>query len=178
MSTEDFGGGWVLLRVGGSGMAAILVVLGGMLWLLRPDLEDARPPRDTTLYPGQPVGVSAAPGAVTLPQPPSPELGRPSEEPGSSAAGSEAKGAGESAAEQKPDDASNQQEQPASGAQQAQPRREAPAGPENPPPSSRPSRTRFGIITTPPLPTPPPEHVPKPKDSPEQKEQTENKPQP
>lgn len=173
MSTEDFGGGWVLLRVGGSGMAAILVILGGLLWLLRPDLEDARPPRDTTLYPGQPVGVSASPGGVVLPQPPSPDPARPSEEPGSSAAGSEAKGAGESAAEKKPDDAPGKQGQPSADSQPSQSRSGEPG---NPSPSSRPPRPRFGVISTPPLPTPPPEHVPKPKDAPEQKEPKDDKP--
>ncbi len=159
MSTEDFGGGWALLRVGGTGMAAILLVLGGMLWLLRPDLEDARPPRDTTLYPGQPVGVNASPGGVTLPQPPSPEPAKPSEELGSSAPGGDAKVAGESASEKKSDEAPGQQTQPQAG---------EPTGPANPTPSSsRPPRPRFGIVSTPPLPPPPPEHVPKPKDPPE-----------
>ncbi|MCS6977306.1 MAG: hypothetical protein NZM31_09920 [Gemmatales bacterium] len=160
MTQEEFGGGWSLLRVGGSGMAAILVVLGILLLLLRPDLEDVRPPRDTTLYPGQPVGITAAPGRLTLPQPPTTDPSKPSEDVGSTSQSGDSKAADE----KKPDDAPGNPAQPPSASEESKAGSSERGSPS--PEASQPRRPRFSIIGAPPLPPPPPGQVPKTEDKP------------
>jgi hypothetical protein len=159
MLREELPAFWTVARVGGIGLGTLWLVLGAALWLLRPDLEDARPPRDTAPRPGAPVGVGiSSRGVVTLPSPPAtqPTPADPSSSGPEAPGGNDANRteAGEASPEKQPPTA------PASSPESSPPSAEPGAKPpaEQPPPA--PPRQRIGVISSPPLPRPPEEPRP------------------